>query len=75
MANIKQILVSSERLLAKLEAEFPQLRKVSLMIAGSAVTGITSAGTNFTLSHIHTSAKKHDPEADYHAVEYHPEPK
>ena len=62
--DIKKIAVSCEKLLAKLEKDYPQLTKV----AHGAGWSITGAGAKFTLDQVAASAKKHDAQAKDHTV-------
>jgi hypothetical protein len=62
--DIRKIAVSCEKLLAKLEKEFPNLTKVGYG-AGASITG---AGAGFTMAQVAAAAKKHDANADKHTV-------
>lgn len=69
MPSVKSMLVTGEKLLAKLKGEYPNLVHTATSVGAS----ITGAGVGFTLGQVAASAKKHDKDEDNHTVEYHPE--
>ena len=62
--NISKVAVTCEKLLAKLEKDFPNLTKYGTGAASS----ITGAGAGYTLQQLAAKAKQHDPSGDKHTV-------